>query len=75
LSPDSSQIPSAELTVCKSVTGEMLPLDKGHFITGFGPVKTGPYKGLVHNRTAVGADAHIGPQDAERCFYGTAANP
>ena len=33
LSPDSSQIPSAELTVCKSVTCEMLPLDKGHFIT------------------------------------------
>ena len=33
LSPDSSQMPSAELTVCKSVTCEMLPLDKGHFIT------------------------------------------
>ena len=33
LPPDSSQIPSAELTVCKSVTCEMLPLDKGHFIT------------------------------------------
>ena len=35
LSPDSSQMPSAELTVCKSVTCEMLPLDKGHFITGY----------------------------------------
>ena len=26
-------MPSAELTVCKSVTCKMLPLDKGHFIT------------------------------------------
>lgn len=35
LSPDSSQIPSAKSTVCKSVTCEILPLDGGHFITGY----------------------------------------
>lgn len=35
LSPDSSQIPSAKSTVCKSVTCEILPLDRGHFITDY----------------------------------------
>lgn len=33
LSPDSSQMPSADLTVCSPLICEMLPLDGGHFIT------------------------------------------
>ncbi|MGM9600199.1 MAG: hypothetical protein ACI3W5_01260 [Faecousia sp.] len=32
-----------------------------------------PYHKAVSR--AVGGDAHIAPQDAEQCFYGTAANP
>lgn len=39
LSPDSSQMPSAYLTVYSSLICEMLPIDGGHFITELATMK------------------------------------